>query len=152
MVKKMEKIINLFRKYQTFIKYVISAGISFIIDLTLFTLFNYLLKDAIAAFSIIAATILARIISSFINYLMNRNGVFKKNTKKIDSGTLIKYYILVIIQMCVSAFLVFAIYKITNLNETLIKIPVEIILFMINYFVQKHFIFCNKKEQKNEKI
>ena len=141
----MNSLVNLIKKYSIFIKYIISAGISFAIDLTLFTLFNFLLKGVLSDLSIILATILARIISSFINYLMNRNGVFKKNTKKIDSTTLTKYYGLVIIQMCVSAALVFILYRVTNINETLIKIPVEIVLFLKNYFVQKHFIFYDKK-------
>lgn len=142
----MNSLFNVIKKYSVFLKYIISAGISFVIDLTLFTLLNILLKNILSDLSIIIATILARIISSFINYLMNRNGVFKKNTKTIDKTTLIKYYILVVIQMCVSASLVFILYKLTNFNETLIKIPVEIVLFMINYFIQKKYIFCDKKE------
>ena len=103
----MNSLFNVIKKYSVFLKYIISAGISFVIDLTLFTLLNILLKNILSDLSIIIATILARIISSFINYLMNRNGVFKKNTKTIDKTTLIKYYILVVIQMCVSASLVF---------------------------------------------
>ena len=130
----------------------ISAGISFILDLGLFTLFNILLKTNLSSKSILVATILARAISSFINYLLNRNRVFKQNEKGIDKITLIKYYLLVVIQMCVSAISVYLLFNLTNINETIIKIPVEIILFMINYFVQKHFIFYNKKERQNEKI
>ena len=94
------------------------------------------------------ATVLARIISSFINYLMNRNGVFKKNTNKIDTTTLVKYYILVVIQMFVSASLVLGLYKVTNINETLIKIPVDIVIFLVNYFIQKHFIFYDDKKKE----
>ena len=148
----MNNIIKLIKQYQTFIKYMISAGISFILDLGLFTLFNILLKTNLSSKSILVATILARAISSFINYLLNRNRVFKQNEKGIDKITLIKYYLLVVIQMCVSAISVYLLFNLTNINETLIKIPVEIILFMINYFVQKHFIFYNKKERQNEKI
>lgn len=148
----MNNIIKLIKQYQTFIKYMISAGISFILDLGLFTLFNILLKTNLSSKSILVATILARAISSFINYLLNRNRVFKQNEKGIDKITLIKYYLLVVIQMCVSAISVYLLFNLTNINETIIKIPVEIILFMINYFVQKHFIFYNKKERQNEKI
>ena len=38
------KIIN---KYKTFIKYMFSAGISFFIDITLFTIFLFLLKKVL---------------------------------------------------------------------------------------------------------
>lgn len=144
----MNKVVNLVKKYSVFLKYVISAGISFVLDLSLFTVFNILLKQSISDISIIMATVLARIISSFINYLMNRNGVFKKNTNKIDTTTLVKYYILVVIQMFVSASLVLGLYKVTNINETLIKIPVDIIIFLVNYFIQKHFIFYDDKKKE----
>jgi len=89
--------------------------------------------------SIFFATVCARIISSFLNYLMNRNAVFKNvdRGKKTDKKTLVKYYILVVVQMCVSSVLVFGIHKVTLINETIVKIPVDVFIFMVNYFVQK---------------
>lgn len=140
MIKKIKELI---KKYETFIKYIIVAGLSFLIDIVLFTIF-----DNIFSFNkkIIVATILARIVSSFINYLLNRDKVFKSNENKLK--TIIKYYILVIIQMCVSAFLVDNLYEILNINATLIKVPVEFILFICNYLIQKLLIF---KRGNNEK-
>lgn len=147
----MEKIKNLINKYKTFIKYIFSAGISFILDLTLFTIFNSIFKNIFISFAIVISTVLARIISSFINYHINRNSVFKSSSSdhsKIDKSSLIKYIALVIIQMFNSSFLVLALYKLTHFNETLIKIPVECLLFLVNYFIQKHFIFKKKENAK----
>jgi GtrA-like protein. len=135
---------NLIIKYSTFIKYIISAGFSFLLDLSLFTLFIKLFKGIVGDAAIFIATVCARIISSFFNYLMNRNAVFKSGEKGADTSSLIKYYILVVIQMCVSSLLVFGLFKLTNINETGIKIPVDIFLFVINYFVQKKWIFIKK--------
>lgn len=140
----MKKILDLIKKYKVFLKYIVSAGISFVLDLSFFTVFSILLKGNKVVNYILIATILARIISSLINYLLNRNSVFKKNDKVMDANTLIKYYVLVVIQMFVSATLVALIYDATNIYETVIKIPIEIILFMVNYFVQKKFIFNDK--------
>lgn len=137
---------NLIIKYSVFIKYIFSAGFSFLLDLGLFNLFVKLFKNLIGDLAIFIATICARIISSFFNYLLNKNAVFKSEKKGTDLSSLSKYYILVVVQMCVSSLLVFIIFKITNLNETIIKIPVDILLFVINYFVQKKWIFPNKKE------
>lgn len=128
-----------------FIKYIMTAVMSFLIDITLFTVINFFLKNVISAYSIIVATVLARIISSFVNYYLNRNKVFGSNQKGLDKKTFIKYYLLVIIQMFVSSFLVFKIFNITSLNETLIKVPVEGLIFIVNFFVQKYFIFIDKK-------
>ncbi len=132
---------NLIKKYQVFIKYIFSAGISFAIDLILFSIFSFLLRNYLDDQAILLATVLARIISSFINYFLNRNAVFKNNKNKFDLITLIKYYALVVVQMFVSATLVYNLYKAIHIYETLIKIPVEIVLFLINYIIQKIFIF-----------
>lgn len=135
-------------KYKVFLKYIVSAGISFFLDLILFSIFSFLLMKYIDAYAIILATIFARIMSSFINYLLNGNVVFKSNKKTVQNNTLIKYYILVVIQMCVSSLSVYFIYLITNFNETLIKIPVDVILFVVNYFIQKKFIFIERKNHE----
>ena len=127
---------ELIKKYEMFLKYIFVAGISFLIDITLFAFFNRILNFS---FNIILATILARIISSFINYLMNRDKVFKSTENKLK--TAIKYYILVIIQMFISAFLVNNLYGLFKINATIIKVPVELFLFICNYIIQKLFIF-----------
>lgn len=131
-------------KYQTFLKYLFVAIISFIIDITFFNIFLFIFKTNLN--KIIYATICARIISSYINYLLNKNKVF--NSKEKYLKTLIKYYSLVVIQMLVSAFLVNNIYNIITINPTLIKIPVEFTIFIVNYLIQKIYIF---KRGKNEK-
>lgn len=127
---------DLIKKYETFIKYIIVAVVSFLIDIGLFTAFNYLIKN------IIIATIIARCISSFVNYLLNKNQVF--NSEEKTKTTIIKYYSLVIIQMLISALLVDNLYKVIKINATIIKIPVEFMLFICNYLIQKIIIFKNK--------
>lgn len=135
---------NLLKKYSTFLKYIFSAGTSFLLDLGLFKLFTILFKNSMGDFAIIIGTVFARILSSFYNYLMNRNAVFKSDKKGMDSKTFIKYYLLVVVQMIVSSSLVFIGYRLLQIEELLVKIPVDVILFMINYFVQKKFIFRNE--------
>lgn len=138
MINKIKSLIN---RYKVFLKYFISAGIAFALDLILFSIFNRLflfLDDK----SIIIATIIARVISSFINYLMNRNKVFGTNKAKLtDNKTLTYYYLLVVIQLSISALSVFIIHKFIKIDPTIIKIPVDIVIFIVNYFVQKNIIF-----------
>lgn len=63
--------------------------------------------------------------------------VFRSNNKVVENSTLIKYYILVVVQMCVSSFSVYFIYLLTHFNETLIKIPVDVLIFVVNYLYKK---------------
>lgn len=138
----MKKILNKFLQYYTFIKYLFVAGISFAIDIILFHLFKLLTFSHLKNTSIIVSAIIARIISSFLNYLMNRNKVFEKgNNTTYDKTTLIEYYILVAISLTLSTSLIFIIHNYVNIDPTLIKIPVDIIIFIINYIVQKKYIF-----------
>lgn len=130
------------KKYNMFLKYIVVAGISFGIDILLFSLFN-----TFFSLNIIVATIMARVISSFINYLLNKDKVFKSD--ETTKSTIFKYYTLVVVQMLVSAFVVNNLYKIIHINATFIKVPVEFILFICNYLIQKILIF---KRGNNENI
>ncbi len=131
---------KLLKKYEMFLKYISVAIISFLIDISFFKLFLIIFNN-----NIILSTILARIISSFINYLLNKNKVFNSNEKTIN--TLIKYYGLVLIQMLVSALLVDNLYKTISINPIYIKIPVELFIFICNYLIQKIFIFKGKNDE-----
>ena len=113
-------------------KYIFSAGSSFLLDLILYTIFNFILK------SIILSTIIARILSSFYNYLFNSRIVFKNSNKK----TIIKYYCLAVIQMFASAIFVSILSNIfVNINSTIIKFFVDIVIFIVNYIIQKEMVF-----------
>ena len=147
----MRRVRNLIRNNFTFIKYLLNAGASFIIDITLFSLFIILFKGKISSFEM-AATICARIFSSTFNYLVNRNKVFKNSEGKIDRVTFIKYTVQVIIQTIISGLMVTYFYNNLSLPskvlsipaETIIKIPVECFLFISNYFILKYYIFTKE--------
>ena len=136
--------IELIKKYSTFIKYIFSAGTSFLLDLILFTIFTNLLKNIMGDYAIFIGTVLARILSSFYNYLLNRNTVFSSSKKGIDKTTFVRYYGLVVVQMIVSSTCVFLFYRLLHLPESMIKIPVDVVLFMVNYFIQKKWIFSKE--------
>lgn len=136
-------VMKIIKKYEIFLKYITVSIISFIIDIAFFNIFLLVFKNIDN--KIIISTIIARIISSLINYLLNKNKVF--NSKEKVFNTIIKYYALVIIQMLISAFMVNFIYSKVSINPTIIKIPVEFIIFICNYLIQKVFIF---KKVKNE--
>ena len=72
---------------------------------------------------------------------MNKNKVFNNNSK---NNTIIKYYILVVFAMLLSAFSVnFISSLLKNIDPVFIKIPVEGIIFLLNYIIQKKIIFKN---------
>ena len=131
-----------FRIYKLFIKYIISALSSFLLDILLYTFIVKLLPQINFGVitDIVIASILARIISSIYNFGVNSKVVFKSSNKK----SLSKYFILVIIQMFISAFSVSAIFKVTRINSTLIKVIVDTIIFVINFVIQREWEFKKK--------
>ena len=131
------------------IKYIFSAGSSFAIDVALFTVFKLLLTNALTISDIkiiFISTTLARVLSSIYNYLINSRIVFKNKSR----NTIIGYFLLVIIQMVASASFVSIFDKLLNINTSIIKICVDIIIFIVNYIVQKEIIF-KKRDEKSEK-
>ena len=122
-------------KIETIIKYIFSAGTSFLLDLGLFTIFILIFGNSMKG--IFISTILARIMSSLYNYMINSRFVFKNSGSK----QIIKYYLLVIIQLMVSALLVSIINKYIKVFTTIIKLFVDVTIFIVNYYVQKEIVF-----------
>lgn len=121
--------------YKQFFKYIFASVSSFLLDLLLFTIFiKVFAGNANKAF---ISTVIARILSSLYNYFINSKMVFKKYSK----SSIYKYFILVVVMMLVSAFVVNAIGKIYPDNLVLIKIIVDVIIFIMNYVIQREWVF-----------
>lgn len=126
---------KLFSKYQTIITYVLFSSLSFIVDIVSFSSILFFLKD-----KIMISSYLARTISSIFNYIVNKNIVFKNNEKK-NIKSMIMYFLLVIVNITISGTLVKKIYFFIHYNATFIKIVIDSLIFIINYFLQKYVIF-----------
>lgn len=128
--------------YKLFMKYIISSLSSFILDILLYTLFVSLLPQfAIGGITqIVVATIIARIISSLYNFVINSKVVFKNQNK----NSIIKYFILCGVQMFLSAFAVSELFKLLQINSTLIKVVVDTIIFIMNFVIQREWVFKKK--------
>jgi putative flippase GtrA len=120
-----------YRIYKQIFKFIFSSISSFVVDYILYTLLNIITGN------LVLSNIVARVFSSLYNYTINRNIVFKD--KKNIAKTMIKYYILA---ACILAVNTLALLGLTMfINKYVAKVIVEVILFIISYFVQKRFIF-----------
>lgn len=132
-----------FQIYKVFIKYIIVSMSSFVIDLLGFTiLLNILSNFDSLTYKVIISNVLARVISSNYNYLLNKNVVFNKDNSK---SPIVKYYILAVVQICIATILVGTISKLFNNNFiVIIKIIVDAIIFIVNYYIQREWVFKSK--------
>lgn len=124
--------------YKVFFKYIISAVSSFVLDLLLFALFTWLIPGAM---SILIATVIARIISSIYNYNVNATVVFNNKNK----ASFIKYVILCIVQMLVSGVFVSYLVDLFDINAVSTKVVVDLVIFVINFVIQREWIFKYEK-------
>lgn len=128
---------------KSFLRFSGSSAICFLLDYGLFTLLNSVLLVAVPdGTRELLATYGARIVSAVTNFLLNRTLVFK------DTGnagrSVFRYTILAIVQASLSAALVSnlqALTHATNLLETVIKVPVDGVLFLASYQIQKRWVF-----------
>jgi len=131
------------RIYKSFLKYIIASLSSFLIDIAFFSVFVYFLKPSFQTHYIEISVVAARIISAFFNYLINRSKVFKN--KASGPHTLLKYAALCIVLLAASTTLTKQLFRLTQLNETLIKTAVDTVLFLLSYGVQRNWIFGGQK-------
>ena len=119
-------------------KYILSSSSCYVIDFILFVLLEKMLAPYIAVKAVLAATIGARMVSSLCNYFINSRYVFKVWHKEC----IVKYYIMVVVQMCVSAVSSFVLCSLIHqLPHAVIKMGVDFIIFIVNYIIQKTRIF-----------
>jgi len=130
-----------------FVKYAQSSLISCAVDLLAFFIFLNLLSRHLFFSSwniIFFSTVMARLISSALNFLLNKNIVFKYSGKSVYKAVL-KYYLLCVVSMLLSGNLTAVLSYAFNISAaavvTLIKVVVDIGLFVMNYYVQRKWVF-----------
>lgn len=123
--------------YRMFLMYSLSSVASFLVDVGMYALFIYLLSPYFDTAHVVIATVIARIISSLFNYLVNRKVVFDSKARR----SLPKYFSLVVLQMAVSALLVYLLFLLFRQGEVILKVIVDSFLFFVSYYIQKRWIF-----------
>lgn len=119
------------------IRYGLSAVFCFLLDFAALALFETFIP------LIAISTLLARCISSPINYLINRILVFKSNANKATS--FISYIILAGCVILAKMVLMTLLNEVLGIHYVIANISVEVLLFITNFIIQKFFIFKNKK-------
>lgn len=128
------------RIYRLIILFGGSSLISAIIDFLLFSLLVLMVGDGKDVLWI--PVVGARIVSSLVNFAINRSVVFGRNGKGSNVRRhIIGYYILVVIIMGLNYSLIYVLTKIAGINVFVAKILTETILFSFSFFAQKRIVF-----------
>ena len=148
---KIYKIIfrHMFRSIRSFAAFAASSIVCFLLDNGLFTLLNAVVLSRLAdGGRELAATAGARAVSSVLNFLLNRNLVFHSREGAGRSAP--RYFLLALAQCGISAWFVYllnSLLHMPNVMETAIKLPVDTVLFLFSYWIQKKWVFKDKKAE-----
>lgn len=130
------------RIYGLIIKFLLSSVAATVVDHVAHFLFLALL---FAGNEFLAAGA-ARILSSIVNFFINKEAVFKG--KGNTARFLVRYYLLAIPILIISATAVNFISMLfgdANFIKAIVKIPVDLILFVASFRVQREWVFSDKK-------
>ena len=138
-----------------FFKYTFASVLCSLLDVALVALFTWLLGGGLEGMLLTAAvTALARVISSVVNFFLNKTVVF--HSKAATGGALVRYAVLVLVCLGLQIALNEGVYTLFNIGEdavllrTAIHVVVMCVLFVMNFFVQQRWVFTNKKTLKKE--
>lgn len=142
------------RIYAVILKFIGSSCISFLIDILMFTLINMVLSRTDIGRGLgspqilFISTVLARVVSSLINYTLNRKVVFRSRSGV--GSSMARYYILAVCQMLVSyGLLTLFAHRLLGIRDgsilnTLVKLVVDCVLFLISFQIQQRWVFASR--------
>lgn len=123
--------------YGLILKYILSSLFSFIVDYGVFVLMNISFPQ-----QLMGSVFVARAISSLVNFLINRNLVFRQ--KGAATNAFFGYYILVVIIMVTNYGLIKLLSGNLNLSVYWAKLIADTILYFVAFRIQRDFIFRKK--------
>ena len=135
-----------------FFRYTISSVVAAVVDTSVFSLLSSMLQTLLSGFALTAvAGVGARVVSSLINFFMNKKLVFQTD---VPTGqAMLKYYMLALPQMAAQVLLTQGVYSLLNIPDsatgvrTLIYVAVMAVLFIASFMIQQRWVFAPKKER-----
>ena len=133
-----KKILDLYKKYEEIINYIIVGGMTTIISILSYYLIRIILS-ANTDLNIQISTVLSWIFAVTFAYFTNRIFVFKSNNSKSKES--IKFVTSRIMSLLIEMFVMFLLTGILKINDKIAKILVQFIIVILNYLFSKIFVF-----------
>lgn len=134
-----------------FFRYTVSSVVSAVVDTGAYSLLMSMLKSTVHGMALTAAAgVGARVISSLLNFFLNKKLVFQSN---VSTGkAMAKYYALALPQMAAQVLLTQGVYSLLGISEsagalrTVLYAIVMAALYFVSYTVQQRWVFAEKKK------
>ena len=127
------------------IRFVSSSIISSVIDVLLAWILLDVLKIWMTSdfWRIALSSLIARVLSTIVNYVINKKYVFKEKTN--SKQTAIRFLILTIVITILSTLFVYVASSLHIMSEKLAKPVGDLLLFLLSYSAQTKWVFKNNE-------
>ena len=137
------------RIYGLVVKYAANSLASSVVDLFMFYLLGQFVFMGGGRREVLLSTVGARVISSVVNFVMNRQFVFESHSGMVRA--FIRYVCLAVPVMLVSWLSVYGLSTLVGagmgqLGRTLLKAPVDTVLFLISFRMQRRWVFAEEQQ------
>ena len=129
--------------YKNIFKFTLTSLSSFVVDYLVYALALLLLVAVPTSLKIVLANGIARVTSSIFNYSTNKKLVFKNEESVLKTG--LGYFGLAFSLFVLDTLFIRLFYAMFSFNLLFIKILVGALLFSLSWFIQKKFIFKERK-------
>ena len=135
-----------------FFRYTVSSLVSAVVDTGAYFLLTATLKGIFQGFALTtAAGVGARVISSLLNFYMNKKLVFRTN---VSTGkAMLRYYMLALPQMAAQVLLTQGVYALLGISDsanglrTFVYAVVMTVLYFLSYMIQQRWVFAPQKSK-----
>jgi len=131
------------RIYKMILFFVASSLIALLTDYILVIVIAAATTSLPASKYLLISTLTARIISSFVNYMINRKVVFEYH----DKSSIFRYYILVMAIWAANYGLMLLTTQVFSVAAG--KLLVELVLYPLSFLMQRIFVFPPRREEGN---
>ena len=135
-----------------FFRYTVSSLVSAVVDTGCYALFGKLLSGLIQGIALTAAAgIAARVISSLLNFFLNKTIVFRSSAK--TGNAMLRYYLLALPQMAAQVLLTQGVYSLLGISDRAVGIRTAIYavvmaaLYIVSFMIQQRWVFAPQKSK-----
>ena len=138
-----------------FFRYTLSSLTSAVVDTGAYTLLGWALRGLLSGLTLTAAAgIGARVISSLLNFFLNKKLVFESSVS--TSKAMLRYYMLAIPQMAAQVLLTQGVYALLGIPDsatglrTLLYAVVMTVLYVVSFMIQQRWVFAADRRAKEK--
>ncbi|MEG0833546.1 MAG: bifunctional glycosyltransferase family 2/GtrA family protein [Oscillospiraceae bacterium] len=136
--------------YSVFSKMILCSLFATAVDLAVFAICIGLFKEKSPGFYIFISTAIARLLSLSLSTALNRKTLFKNSSGKNSVLVGLRYLLVALAMLILSACGVWALAKLVNIGEVFLKVIVDVLIFFLSFPIRREWVFTGKTKKTKQ--